>query len=167
MSLTGSLLLFGLATSGAFAGANGAKAMADGALRVGPSGIHCVKEPCPRRSIERVDASGKRLGPRALFNGVEGPAIVGAEPDRTLVESAWRDYRCLMVEGRLEAGALHVKRILGDCRASHGAAGKKRASDSGAKEKSRNCRRIVWRLRNAANFSGGSMSLVRVPVCVR
>jgi hypothetical protein len=28
------------------------------------------------------------------------------------------------------------------------------------------CRRVEWRLRNVPNFSGGAMSLVRVPVCV-
>ena len=29
------------------------------------------------------------------------------------------------------------------------------------------CERIVWRLRNVPNLSGGAMSLVRVPVCVQ
>lgn len=29
------------------------------------------------------------------------------------------------------------------------------------------CRKVVWRLRNVPNLSGGAMSLVRVPVCVQ
>lgn len=80
-------------------------------LRLGPSGIHCVKAPCPWRAIVAVDAESEP----ALFYDAEVPEIVASEADRAAVLAAWEDFACLLVVGRLEEGTLYVERVVGAC----------------------------------------------------
>jgi hypothetical protein len=86
----------------------------EGDFRIGPTGIRCVKAPCPWRGIVSLNADG----PRArwpIWSGEELPPISGSDADRERIANAWRDRACLIVEGRFAEGALAVHRIKGDC----------------------------------------------------
>ena len=86
----------------------------EAALRIGPTGIYCVKAPCPWRGITRLGADGRPEG-RPLWTDDELPAVVASEGDRRRIAAAWRDGGCLVVRGRLEAATLRVRGISGGC----------------------------------------------------
>lgn len=84
-------------------------------LRIGPSGIFCVREPCPWRSIGAINEIGEPIGEGTLFSGNDTPDIIAEAQDRKRVEQAWREFSCLLVQGRLNQQKLYVERVIGEC----------------------------------------------------
>jgi hypothetical protein len=104
----------GIVVAIAISSAAASPAPADDVLRIGPTGIHCVRAPCPWRGIIRLGADGRPEG-RPLWAGDELPAIIGADADRRRIATVWRDGGCILVRGRLEQTGLLVRSISGDC----------------------------------------------------
>lgn len=89
----------------------------DGRIRVGGTGIMCVREPCPRIGVMAVAGhkSGQRLT-RPLYGGGSPPKMTGREADKAAVRAAWLSDGCLVVEGRFSApDRLDVRRVVGPC----------------------------------------------------
>jgi hypothetical protein len=85
-----------------------------GMFRIGPTGIYCVKAPCPWRGIVKLDADGKPEG-RPLWAGDELPVIEAEAGVRDSIATIWRASGCLIVEGELHGDRFAVARIVGDC----------------------------------------------------
>jgi hypothetical protein len=86
----------------------------DGEFRVGPTGILCVKEPCPRRGITEIGGDGHPKG-RPLWSGGDLPEIIGRPEDRKRIATSWQEHGCLIVRGRLEQGKFEVAEIVATC----------------------------------------------------
>lgn len=86
----------------------------EGVMRVGATGIMCVREPCPRRGLIRVDDEGKAEW-RPFWSGDKPPEIRADADTQRRIAEAWDEFGCLMVQGRFEKGELTVDRIIGDC----------------------------------------------------
>lgn len=97
----------------------------DQLLRVGATGIMCVKLPCPSRGVFLPSVSGLNARRQALLytdaDGKSGPPEFTGAPDiRQTLNRAWRSLECLEILGRLDSkgpgrATLHVSRILGTC----------------------------------------------------
>lgn len=98
-----------LITTSAFAGSS-----VRGTFRLGPTGIYCVKAPCPWRGIVKVDKGGRPEG-KPLWTGRNLPAIVARADVRSRILSTWKASGCLIVEGELDRDRLSVNRIVGGC----------------------------------------------------
>lgn len=95
-------------------------------LRVGATGILCVKAPCPSRGVFLPSAGGLNARRRALLytdaDGTSGPPeFVGPPAAREAASRAWRGFACIEIIGRLEQDGdarprLHVSQVLGPCR---------------------------------------------------
>lgn len=94
------------------------------ALRVGRTGILCVRLPCPHRGIYRPGAKDMQgLRAALLYADLDGrtglPSLAGAEADLQAVRDAWARNACIGIVGWLDgapgAQVLHVERIEGDC----------------------------------------------------
>jgi hypothetical protein len=85
-----------------------------GTFRLGPTGIYCIKAPCPWRGITKLDAGGKPDG-KPLWTDSALPAIEAEVDIRARVAKAWKASLCLVVEGKLEGDRFAVSRIVGDC----------------------------------------------------
>lgn len=94
-------------------------------LRVGDTGIRCLRAPCPWRGVVPVDAEGV-AGPADPAYAGDAPPVIAAAPEvmdqvRAEIWRAWAAGGCLMVLGRFERrGAaampiLSVERIVGPC----------------------------------------------------
>jgi len=86
----------------------------EGAFRVGPTGIYCVREPCPRRGIMEIGEDDRAKG-RPLWSGSDLPEIVGRPEDRKHIAASWEKDCCLIVRGRLEEGQFTVAEIVASC----------------------------------------------------
>lgn len=81
--------------------------------RVGATGIHCYREPCPRKGIVPVE-NRSRLHP--LWSGTTPPALRGADHDRRRIVEAWEKDECVIVRGLLLPDAvLEVEQVIGPC----------------------------------------------------
>lgn len=108
-----------------------AVAQAEGAvdhrLRVGRTGIMCIKAPCPSRGVF-LPIGGGLLNERRralLYADVDGksgpPEFVGSPAARQAASRAWHRLECIEIIGHLERDGdarprLHISRILGSCR---------------------------------------------------
>ena|SRR5690606_3502970 len=82
-----------------------------GEFQVGQTGIHCVKEPCPRRGIIQ-------LGSRSRLPVWRRPTLpeVQAEPAiRGQLRRAWDEDGCLRVRGTFDGQKLVVEELVGQC----------------------------------------------------
>lgn len=89
----------------------------EGRLRVGGTGVMCVREPCPRIGVMAVagERDGQRLR-RPLFAGGEPPKLTGSEADKAAVRAAWLADGCLVLEGRFAPpDGLVIRRVVGPC----------------------------------------------------
>ena len=85
-----------------------------GTFRLGPTGIYCIKAPCPWRGITKLDADGKSDG-KPLWTGSTLPVIEAEADIKARIADAWKASLCLVVEGKLEGDRFAVSRIVGDC----------------------------------------------------
>ena len=117
--LTGAIAVAALAVSQASAGDS---AMT---LRVGRTGIMCVRLPCPHRGIYRPGAKDMQALRRSLLyadldekSGL--PDLDGAAAALKWVRDAWDRNACIEIRGRLDGTKgdqrLHVENIMGACR---------------------------------------------------
>ncbi|MCK9549238.1 hypothetical protein [Aquamicrobium sp.] len=98
----------------------------DQRLRVGKTGIMCVKAPCPSRGVFLPTGGGLNERRRALLytdaDGNSGPPqFIGAPAAREAADRAWRSLECIEIMGQLEQDGdvppkLHISRVLGPCR---------------------------------------------------
>jgi len=86
----------------------------DGTFRIGSTGIHCVREPCPWRGITRIGEDGHREG-WPLWSGSESPVVKADDDTQRRIDASWRDHGCLIVQGRFEKGELAVHRVISEC----------------------------------------------------
>jgi hypothetical protein len=107
-------MLSALAIAALLSGGLEASPPRDGTLRIGPTGVYCVRAPCPWRGVTRLDAERRPVG-RPLWAGERLPVIVARDADRQRIMEAWRTSGCLVAEGRLEAEQLVVRRVVGPC----------------------------------------------------
>lgn len=83
-------------------------------FRVGKTGIHCYKAPCPWRGIIPLDEEG--VAARwPIWSDDQPPALRGSKAQRQRIVSAWADDECLIVEGTFIEATLRVRRIHGPC----------------------------------------------------
>lgn len=87
---------------------------ADELFRIGRTGIHCVRMPCPWRGIVRAGDDSRPAG-RPFWTGKDLPALKATPEDEKRIRAAWQDSGCLVVKGRFEKDELAVHRIVGDC----------------------------------------------------
>ncbi|WP_378776795.1 hypothetical protein [Methylopila musalis] len=88
----------------------------EGRLRIGGTGILCVKEPCPRIGVTAAGTPGAPRFGRPMFAGPTPPPLVGAKEDLDRVRAAWTIDGCLIVEGRFSRPPrLEVRRVIGAC----------------------------------------------------
>lgn len=85
-----------------------------GTFRLGPTGIYCIKAPCPWRGIMKLDDKGHPEG-KPLWTGDELLAIDADPGVRDRILSTWKASGCLVVEGKLSTNQLFVSRIAGGC----------------------------------------------------
>lgn len=86
-----------------------------GRFRVGGTNIMCVKEPCPRIGIMKLDPADGRPG-WPIYSGRTPPRIEGDAAARAEVERRWTTGGCLIVEGAfLKPAVFEVKRVVEDC----------------------------------------------------
>lgn len=85
-----------------------------GTFRLGPTGINCVKAPCPWRGIMKLDENGKP-DCRPLWAANELPPIEAEENVRNRIAAIWKASGCLVVAGELDDDGLAVSRIVGEC----------------------------------------------------
>jgi hypothetical protein len=83
-------------------------------LRIGPTGVYCVRAPCPWRGVTRLDAEGRAVG-RPLWSGERLPTIVAGDADKRRIMAVWRVSGCLVAQGRFEAERLIIRRVIGAC----------------------------------------------------
>lgn len=83
-------------------------------LRIGPTGIYCIKAPCPWRGIVKIGADGRPQG-RPLWTGEALPAIHAVSAIRKRIETSWRESGCLRVFGSMRGERLTVRRIDKKC----------------------------------------------------
>ncbi len=103
-----------------------AEGAVDRRLRVGRTGIMCIKAPCPSRGVFLPIGGGLNERRRALLyadaDGKSGPReFVGAPAAREAACRAWHRLKCIEIIGHLERDGdarprLHISRILGSCR---------------------------------------------------
>jgi hypothetical protein len=109
VAMAGTLPSFSGALSSDTAGATVA-----GSFRLGPTGIYCVKAPCPWRGIVKIGPAGQSRG-RPLWSGDSLPPIHAIPSDRERILAAWRKSGCLIVDGEFRRATLFVSRISGLC----------------------------------------------------
>lgn len=83
-------------------------------LRIGPTGIYCIKAPCPWRGIVKIGADGRPQG-RPLWTGEALPAIHAVSAIRKRIETSWRESDCLQIFGSMRGDRLTVSRIDRKC----------------------------------------------------
>lgn len=98
----------------------------DQRLRVGRTGIMCVRTPCPSRGVFLPVDGGLNERRRALLytdaDGKSGPPeFIGAPAARQAASRAWRTLKCIEIMGHLERDGdawpkLHISHVLGPCR---------------------------------------------------
>jgi hypothetical protein len=86
----------------------------EGIFRIGRTGIHCMRKPCPWRGITKVREDGLTEG-KPVWTGDELPILESSPADRDRIRSSWRDSGCLLVQGRFEVQRLVVRHVTGDC----------------------------------------------------
>lgn len=91
-------------------------------LAIGATGIACVKDPCPRRGVVRLDQPG-RDSLRPYWAGTRLPDLQAKAADAARLSSAWNAMACLEIVGAIArpatpdaAPVLRVDRIVGPCR---------------------------------------------------
>lgn len=114
--MTGRIVVFGLALLAATPSKADDATHFDGRIKVGATGIMCVKEPCPRIGVTAAWEPGKpRLG-RSMFAGDAPPPMRGADADMAAVRAAWNIEGCLVLEGRFSRPPLlEIRRVVGPC----------------------------------------------------
>ena len=94
-------------------------------LRVGRTGIMCVRLPCPYLGIYQPGAKNmQELRSSLLYADLDGkagmPDLEGAATDLKAVRDAWDRSDCVEIRGRLDGTSgdqtLHVEKIIGQCR---------------------------------------------------
>jgi hypothetical protein len=86
----------------------------EGLIRIGRTGIHCLRTPCPWRGIMKIREDGLADG-KPVWAGDELPILEASPADRERIRSSWQDSGCLLVEGRLEQRRFAVRHITGGC----------------------------------------------------
>ena len=99
------------------ASASGAVRTGSQRLRLGDTGIRCVRAPCPSRGLVPAQADGTAHPDAApVWAGDQLPSVLGEPGARARVERAWADGRCLLIEGQINRGQqLVVDKVLGQC----------------------------------------------------
>ncbi|MFC3690857.1 hypothetical protein [Chenggangzhangella methanolivorans] len=88
----------------------------EGRLKIGSTGVMCVKEPCPRIGVLAASEPGKPRFGRPMFAGDAPPPMSGATADQEAVAAAWRADGCLVIEGRFSRPPLlEIDRVEGPC----------------------------------------------------
>lgn len=104
--LPGTIVLLGM-----LVGATTASLAADQAIlmRIGDTGILCVREPCPRRGIIEVHEDGRSHPSVPLWSGTQLPALSGSAAHRHLIEQAWKTPQgSILAYGYFEGGRLVI-----------------------------------------------------------
>lgn len=91
-----------------------------GPLRLEPTGIVCVRRPCPHYQIRSMKPGPDT--PAIRLDIEEFPELTGSEEDVARVRKAVAALRCLDIEGRLTSDAtedppqrLKIVRVIADC----------------------------------------------------
>jgi hypothetical protein len=92
-----------------------AVAAAGSLFRVGRTGINCYREPCPHRGVTPVSSADQSAPAQPIWWGDTPPTILGDVEDYRVIEAAWDDFRCVLVEGEFDGEMLTVRRVAGEC----------------------------------------------------
>lgn len=114
--MTGRFVVFSLALLAASPAKADDALHFEGRIKIGSTGIMCLREPCPRIGVMAASEPGKpRLG-RPMFAGGEPPPLRGSDADVAAVRKAWTADGCLLVEGRFSRPPLlEIRRVVGPC----------------------------------------------------
>lgn len=86
----------------------------EGVWGIGSTGIMCYRPPCPWRGTFVHDP--ENTAPRSAQAIIPLlPRLDASEDDRREIETAWKEFRCVLVKGRMQDGILKVDRIAGKC----------------------------------------------------
>jgi len=92
-----------------------AVAAAGSLFRVGRTGIVCYREPCAHRGVTPASSADPSAPAQPIWWGDTPPTILGDVEDYRVIEAAWDDFRCVLVEGEFDGEMLTVHRLAGEC----------------------------------------------------
>lgn len=93
-------------------------------LYVGDTNIRCVRMPCPSRGVFEPDDAGNADRNALLYADTDGqsgpPPMIGDPAALRAIATAWSEFGCLEIRGRLIPGeddkpVLRVDEVVGQC----------------------------------------------------